>query len=326
MRYSILQYLFNFPLISPYIAYDFSWESPRIPLKILHCFISYESTKNPYKFCRESPGNPWRIHTEISPRFPRGFSFHLQPKFPRGFSSTKYPPSPGIPRRIRVIFPAGKGKYVWQKSLKWVAFPQTWVANLQIVWQWVNVLQTHLSGQKWVKIPKVCGSWHLCNSFFMVTMWNFWSRLLVMHHQYGEGNGVLCKPMTCTQHVSARCWILVRMPPPESNTGFCIVDLWSEVCSFLHTLYFLQRILFIWNHNAMFLHPYVSGLFLFLGYQGLGSAIWDSLLMSWTFISWCAWPCVFWFLCMITNCFDAIIAFMMDFVSYHPQRLSCVQV
>lgn len=26
------------------------------------------------------------------------------------------------------------------------------------------------------------------------------------------------------------------------------------------------------------------------------------------------------------NCFDAIIAFMMDFVSYHPQRLSCVQV
>ena len=97
----------NFSLISLSTLHDFSCESPGILLKIRHCFISYESAKNPYEFCRESPENPWRINAEISLQFPRGFSFHSQPKFFRGFPSTKDAPSPGIPCRIRVILPAG---------------------------------------------------------------------------------------------------------------------------------------------------------------------------------------------------------------------------
>ena len=52
-------------------------------------------------------GKSQRINVENSPQFPRRFSFHLQPKFLRGFPSTVYPPSPEIPRRIRVILPAG---------------------------------------------------------------------------------------------------------------------------------------------------------------------------------------------------------------------------
>ena len=44
---------------------------------------------------------------ENSPQFPCGFAFHLQPKFLREFPSTMYPPSLGIPLRIRVILPAG---------------------------------------------------------------------------------------------------------------------------------------------------------------------------------------------------------------------------
>ena len=80
---------FNFSLISLMILHYFSWESLGILLKILHCFISYESTKNPYEFCRESPENLGRTNVEISPQFPRGFSFHSQPKFLRGSPSTK---------------------------------------------------------------------------------------------------------------------------------------------------------------------------------------------------------------------------------------------
>ena len=89
----------------PDFSVDFPWfllRTSRDSPKIIHCFISYKSTKNPYKFCRESPGIPWRISMENSPRFPRGFSFHLQPKFPRGFPSTKH-----LHRRIRVILPVG---------------------------------------------------------------------------------------------------------------------------------------------------------------------------------------------------------------------------
>ena len=94
----------------PDFSVDFPWflliiseDSPGI----CDWFISYESTKSPHKFCRESQGNPQRINTENSPQFPRGFSFQFQPKFTRGFPSPMYPPSPGIPRRICVMLPAG---------------------------------------------------------------------------------------------------------------------------------------------------------------------------------------------------------------------------
>ena len=98
-----LKFLPDFSVDSTWI----SWESLGILLKIRHCFISYESTENPYEFCRDSLENPWRINADISPQYPCGFSFHWQPKILRGFPSTKDPPSPGIPYRIHVILPAG---------------------------------------------------------------------------------------------------------------------------------------------------------------------------------------------------------------------------
>ena len=36
---------------------------------------------------------------------------------------------------------------LWQKSLKWVAFLQKWVARLQNVWKWVNEWQTYSTVQ-----------------------------------------------------------------------------------------------------------------------------------------------------------------------------------
>ena len=98
----------------PDFSVDFPWCHLRISedsLKIWNWFISHESAKNPYKFCRESPGYPQGINIKNPPQFPRGFSFYLQPKFPRGFPSTMYPPSPGIPCRIRVILPAVYRRY-----------------------------------------------------------------------------------------------------------------------------------------------------------------------------------------------------------------------
>ena len=95
----------------PDFSVDFPWFLLRIsedsPENLQLIYLLWIHQKNPHKFCREFPGNPQRINMEYSPQFPRGFSFHLQPKLPRGFLSTMYPPSPGIPRKIRMILPAG---------------------------------------------------------------------------------------------------------------------------------------------------------------------------------------------------------------------------
>ena len=123
---------------------DFPWESLSIPPKIIHWFISYESTKYPYKFCRKSSENPWRIHAKNSPQFLRGFSFHLQPRFRRRFPS-KYLSSPGIPRRICVILPAG---YLFRKNIFIGLHSQklsSKIKNLRVKWYKTKISTTTIA-------------------------------------------------------------------------------------------------------------------------------------------------------------------------------------
>ena len=55
--------------------------------------MSNESTKNPYKFCRESPENPQRINMENSLNFHVDSRFTDNPNFPqnpRDFARWEY--------------------------------------------------------------------------------------------------------------------------------------------------------------------------------------------------------------------------------------------
>ena len=122
----------------PELSVDFPWfflRFSKISLKILHCFISYESTKNPYKFCRESPEYPCRIRAENSLQFLRGFTFHLQPK---------YPPSPGIPCWIRVILPA-------KEEVLHAPAVQIWAQNSTILPQNNHLIVCHSSIMNWLQ-------------------------------------------------------------------------------------------------------------------------------------------------------------------------------
>ena len=128
----------------PDFSVDFPWESLSIPLKIIHWFISYECTKYPHKFCRESSENTWRIHAENSPQFPCGFSFHIQPKFPRRFPSN-YSPSRGIPCRICVILPAG---YLFGKNIFIGLHSQklsSKITNLRVKWYKTKISTTTIA-------------------------------------------------------------------------------------------------------------------------------------------------------------------------------------
>ena len=118
-----LQNPLNFSLISLKILHDFSWESLGILLKIRRCFISYESTKNPYEFCRESPKNPWRINTEISPQFPVDSRFTHYPNFSRDSPPLRIHHPQGFPAESGWICLLGVRHYCnyWEQSSKFPA-------------------------------------------------------------------------------------------------------------------------------------------------------------------------------------------------------------
>ena len=60
-----------------------------------------------------------------------------------------------------------------------------WVATLRNACHWVNEWQTYCSGQKWVKIPQMCGSWQVCHTLTTHSLVGEFNRACVQHSHNG---------------------------------------------------------------------------------------------------------------------------------------------